>query len=144
MVYKFWRSSFVHLFHILKEAICVEMWEIRDQTHGFRWVDGPNGYFQPRIRMPLSTLSKKLGFVKLFSLRNLRRKPNLNMEIVRLTWRPLNSPLSFYTFVHFSNQWCVCKIKVLQGFDELEVKVSFLFSEEGTPFCFSESAAYML
>jgi hypothetical protein len=33
--------------------------------------------------------------------------------------------------------------KVLQGFDELEVKVSFLFSEEGNPF-FPESAAYLL
>jgi hypothetical protein len=33
--------------------------------------------------------------------------------------------------------------KVLQGFDELEVKESFLFSEEGTLF-FLESAAYLL
>jgi hypothetical protein len=37
------------------------------------------------LECSLSTLSKKLGFVKLFSLKNLRRKPNLNMEIVGLT-----------------------------------------------------------
>ncbi len=41
------------------------MWEIQDQTQGFRWVDGSNGYFQPHIRMLSIYSIKKTGICEI-------------------------------------------------------------------------------